>query len=402
MYGYIARQPIFNASKETIGYELLFRDGEANAFPNIDADEATSKLLMQHHLMLGVEKITANKLAFINFSEETLLHQFPTSIKPESMVIEVLETVPASDALLKTLKDLHSKGYQLALDDHDFDEKWDAFLPYITYVKVDIQQFNLMQISKYLRRIAVYPLTLLAERVETAEQFEKLRLLGFSLFQGYFFAKPEMMKQKQIGGNKANLLALMAEASAEQLDFDQLANICQLDLGLSYKLLRFINHSRSSQSKPISSLKHAMVFMGEAELKKFIALLALANLQGDVPDELIRQSLVRAKFCDVLARQLELPANPPSAFLTGLFSNVHVIVEQPQAELLALLPLLPEVKAALLERAGQFGHFLKLTEAFEQADWPLTDKLLASMPKGSQLAELYLEAVSWAERTLTN
>lgn len=402
MYGYIARQPILNANKDTIGYELLFRDGEANAFPNIDADEATSKLLMQHHLMLGVEKITTNKLAFINFSEETLLHQFPTSIKPESMVIEVLETVPASDALLVTLKNLHQKGYLIALDDHDFDEKWDKFLPFITYLKVDIQQFNLMQISRYLRRIAQYPLTLLAERVETAEQFEQLKLLGFSLFQGYWFAKPEMLKHKQIAGNKANLLALMAESSAKQLDFDKLANICQQDLGLSYKLLRFINSAGASHSKPITSLKHAMVYMGEAELKKFIALLALANLQGDAPDELVKQSLVRAKFCDLLAKQQQLTLNPPSAFLTGLFSNVHLIVEQPQADLLAQLPLAAEVKNALLARSGILGHFLQLTEAFEQADWALTDKLKATMSLDAQLADFYLEAASWAEQILSN
>lgn len=398
MYGYIARQPIFNANKETIGYELLFRDGEANAFPNIDADEATSKLLLQHHLMLGVEKITANKLAFINFSEETLLHQFPTAIKPESMVIEVLETVPATDKLLMTLKDLHAQGYQLALDDHDFDEKWDAFLPYITYLKVDIQQFNLMQISRHLRRIAHYPLTLLAERVETAEQFEQLKLLGFQLFQGYLFARPEMLKHKQLNSSKANLLALMAEASASTLDFERLAEICQRDLGLSYKLLRFINHA--GQSQPINSVKHAMVYMGESELKRFLALLALANLQDGVPNELLRQSLVRARFCDALANHARLVANPPSSFLTGLFSNVHLLVEQSQDELLAQLPLVAAVKAALLKREGQFGHFLKLTEAFELADWPLTAELLQGLPVGAELATLYTDAVTWAESIL--
>jgi len=303
MYGYIARQPIFNKDKETIGYELLFRDGEANTFPQIDADEATSKLIMQHHLLMGVEKVTANKLAFINFSEETLLHHFPTSIKPESMVIEVLETVPPTPELLATLKYLKARGYQLALDDHDFDPKWDPFLPFISYLKVDVQQFNLLQISRHLRRVAHYSFTLLAERVETAEQFEKLKLMGFHLFQGYFFARPEMLKHKQLSSNKANLLALMAEASACTLDFERLADICQRDLGLSYKLLRFINHS--GQNQAITSVKHAMVYMGEAELKKFIALLALANLQDGSPDELLRQSLVRARFCDALANHVK-------------------------------------------------------------------------------------------------
>lgn len=398
MYGYIARQPIFNKDKETIGYELLFRDGEANAFPKIDADEATSKLIMQHHLLMGVEKVTANKLAFINFSEETLLHHFPTSIKPESMVIEVLETVPPTPELLATLKYLKELGYQLALDDHDFDPKWDPFLPFISYLKVDVQQFNLLQISRHLRRVADYPFTLLAERVETAEQFEKLKLMGFQLFQGYFFARPEMLKHKQLSSNKANLLALMAEASARTLDFERLADICQRDLGLSYKLLRFINHS--GQSQAITSVKHAMVYMGEAELKKFLALLVLANLQDGAPDELLRQSLVRARFCDALANHVKLIKNPPSSFLTGLFSNVHLIVEQPQDELLAQLPLVPEVKLALLKREGQFGHFLKLTEALEQADWPLTDDLLQSLPEGAELAPMYLEAVAWAESIL--
>lgn len=398
MYGYIARQPIFNKDKETIGYELLFRDGEANAFPKIDADEATSKLIMQHHLLMGVEKVTANKLAFINFSEETLLHHFPTSIKPESMVIEVLETVPPTPELLATLKFLKDRGYQLALDDHDFDPKWDPFLPYISYLKVDVQQFNLLQISRHLRRVADYPFTLLAERVETAEQFEKLKLMGFQLFQGYFFARPEMLKHKQLSSNKANLLALMAEASARTLDFERLADICQRDLGLSYKLLRFINHS--GQSQAITSVKHAMVYMGEAELKKFLALLVLANLQDGAPDELLRQSLVRARFCDALANHIKLTKNPPSSFLAGLFSNVHLIVEQPQDELLAQLPLVPEVKLALLKREGQFGHFLKLTEALEQADWPLTDDLLQSLPEGAELAPMYLEAVAWAESIL--
>lgn len=398
MYGYIARQPIFNATKETIGYELLFRDGEANSFPNIDADEATSKLIMQHHLLLGVEKVTTNKLAFINFSEETLLHQFPTSIRPESMVIEVLETVPPTAELLSTLQSLQQKGYQIALDDHDFDPKWDPFLPYIRYLKVDIQQFNMLEISRCLKRLEQYDFILLAERVETAEQFEQLKSMGFTLFQGYFFARPEMLKHKQISSNKANLLALMAEASAKTLNFEQLAEICQRDLSLSYKLLRFINHSGHSQQ--ISSVKHAMVYMGEVELKKFVALLALANLKDRGPDELLRQSLVRAKFCDALAQCLKLAKNPPSSFLVGLFSNVHLIVEQPLQELLEQLPLLPEVKLALLKREGQLGHFLRLTEAFEQANWPLTDALMRSLPDVTDLTPLFVDSVAWAESVL--
>ncbi|KKO48337.1 histidine kinase [Arsukibacterium sp. MJ3] len=402
MYGYIARQPIFSADKTVYGYELLFRDGELNSFPNIDADEATSKLLLQHHLLLGVERITGNKPAFINFSADTLLHRFPTSINPASTVIEILETVPATAELLAVCQSLHSQGYKLALDDHDFDPKWDEFLPYITYVKVDVLQFNMLQISRYLRRIASYSLVLLAEKVETAEQFEKLKMLGFHLFQGYLFARPEMMKQKQLNSSKANLLLLIAEASKVELDFELLAGICQRDVGLSYKLMRFVNNSQFAARQPISSLKLAMVSMGEPELKKFIALLALANLADGVQDDRLTVALTRARFCDLLAVQKRLSNNPPSAFLTGLFSNVHEIIEQPQQLMLEQLPLQTEIKQALLTHTGLLGQILQLTLAFERGDWQLTINLEQQISGIAELAEVYQDAVRWADSILVS
>jgi EAL and modified HD-GYP domain-containing signal transduction protein len=402
MYGYIARQPIFAADKTVYGYELLFRDGELNSFPNINADEATSKLLLQHHLLLGVESITGNKPAFINFTADTLLHRFPTSINPASTVIEILETVPATPELLAVCQGLHSQGYKLALDDHDFDSKWDEFLPYITYVKVDVLQFNMLEISRYLRRIAGFPLVLLAEKVETAEQFEKLKMLGFHLFQGYLFARPEMMKQKQLSSSKANLLQLITEASKVELDFDVLAGICQRDVGLSYKLMRFVNNSQFAARQPISSLKLAMVSMGEPELKKFIALLALANLADGVQDDRLTVALTRARFCDLLALQKRLSNNPPSAFLTGLFSNVHEIIEQPQQLMLEQLPLQAEIKQALLAKTGLLGQMLQLTLAFERGDWETTINLEQQISGIAELAEVYQEAVRWADNLLTS
>lgn len=155
MYCYLARQPIFDTEKKLHGYELLFRDGVQNSFPDVNADEATSKLITEHHLLMGVEKITGGHLAFINFSAETLIHHFPTSINASSMVIEVLETVPISAELLTACKELHKMGYKLALDDHDFEPRWDIFLPYVSYIKVDVRQFNILQISKYISRIKI-------------------------------------------------------------------------------------------------------------------------------------------------------------------------------------------------------------------------------------------------------
>lgn len=397
MYCYMARQPILDHDKNLYGYELLFRDGESNAFPNINDDEATSKLITEHHLLMGVEKITGGQLAFINFSADTLIHHFPTSINPKSMVIEILETVPISRELMTACRELHRMGYQLALDDHDFDPKWDIFLPYISIIKVDVQQFNLLQISKYVSRVKHYNVTLLAEKVETAAEFNKLRQLGFKLFQGYFFARPEMLKHKKISSNKLNLMLLIAESSKVALDFDQLSHIVERDLGLSYKLLRFVNSASFAREKPIGSLKHAMVYMGEAELKKFIALLALANLSEHSGSELLNMSVVRARFCDQLANLNQDPTNPPTAFLTGLFSLVDALLEQPLSELLDDLPILPEIKTALLEHSGRLGRYLDLAKAFEQANWEMQQQLTRqALTKPIDLSPVYLEAVEWA------
>lgn len=397
MYCYLARQPIFDAKRQLHGYELLFRDGESNAFPNINADEATSKLITEHHLFTGVEKITGGHKAFINFSADTLIHHFPTSIDPNSMVIEVLESVPISTELLAACRELHRMGYQLALDDHDFDPKWDIFLPYVSIIKVDVRQFNILQISKYIHRVKHHNITLLAEKVETQDEFEKLRTLGFALFQGYFFARPEMLKHKKLASSKLNLMLLIAESSQRELNFEKLSGICERDVGLSYKLLRFVNSASHGRGQSIGSLKHAMIYLGEAELKKFVALLALANLSEAGPNELLNMSMTRARFCDRLAAANGDPDNPPAAFLTGLFSLVDAMLEQPLPELLEELPLLGDIKAALLHQHGQLGMYLQFARAFEAGDWQQQELLSQQLQhQVGNLSELYLDSVFWA------
>lgn len=403
MYCYLARQPIFDTEKNLYGYELLFRDGVQNSFPDVNADEATSKLITEHHLLMGVEKITGGHLAFINFSADTLIHHFPTSINPASMVIEVLETVPISSELLTACKELHRMGYKLALDDHDFEPRWDIFLPYISYIKVDVRQFNILQISKYISRVKHHNVTLLAEKVETQQEFEKLRQLGFQLFQGYFFARPEMLKHKKIASSKLNLLLLIAESSKVRLDFEKLSHIVERDLGLSYKLLRFVNSASFAREQAIGSLKHAMVYMGEAELKKFIALLTLANLKEDGPTELLNMSVVRARFCDQLSIKRGDPENPPAAFLTGLFSLVDALLEQPLQDLLNDLPILPEIKAALTAEAGDLGLYLQLAKAFEAGLWQQQQQISSQLfSHAVDLNNMYLEAVSWTAGLLSD
>ena len=399
MYSYVARQAILNVDEEIVGYELLFRDGVENAFPDICPDQATSQILTSNHLTKGLESITDGKCTYINFFEDTLINRFPTSLDPKSVVIEILESVEISEELLDACRALKKQGYKLALDDHNFDPVWDIFLPYIDTIKVDVRQFNMLQISKYVRRIAGFGVKLLAEKVETREEFAQLKTLGFQLYQGYFFARPEIFKSKQIKANKLNLLQLISEAGSRQMNIDKVSQILEQDVALSYKLLRFINSAGFNSNQKITSLKHAIIYMGEAEVKKFISLIALANLSGDKPDEIMVLSLARARFCSHIAQKRGDDENPPTAFLVGMLSLVDALLDETMDTLAAKLPVADEIKQGLIEQTGVLGLYLKLALHYEKAQWDDAETLsMAIRVPINDIHEYYQESLAWADK----
>ena len=402
MYSYVARQPILDPEQQLVAYELLFRDGDSNHFPNINPDQATSNILTNNHLTLGVEQVTGDLPAYINFHADTLIRHFPSFLDPKKIVIEILEDVPISKALLAACKSLKEQGYVLALDDHDFDPKWDVFLPYIDIIKVDVLSISILEVSRYVNRVKPYNKILLAEKVETAQQFEQLKLLGFSLFQGYFFAKPEMLKQKKITTTKQNILELINQASHLTLDFDHISDIFSCDPGLTYKLLRFINSPTYGRSQQITSLKHALVYIGEAELKKFIALLALADLAEDKTSELMRMSLFRASFCEQIGQQLQDSENPPKAFLTGLLSMIDGILDHDIASVVEILPIDPDIKSALLGETTYLTNYLDLAKHFEQGQWLHCESIAQQFGLSMDVCSAaHIEAMSWADSMLS-
>ena len=300
-----------------------------------------------------------------------MINNFPSFLDPNEVVIEILEDVPATDALLAACKLLSEKGYILALDDHDFDPKWQRFFPYISLIKIDILQHSMLNISKFIRANDNSKMTLLAEKVETEQQFEQVKLLGFTLFQGYFFARPEMLKQKKITSTKQNILELIGHASSEKLDFNTMGEIFSSDPGLTYKLLRFINNPCYGRSQEITSLKHALIYIGDIELKKFIALLALADLNQNKPTEIIRLSLIRAKFCEQISLLQKNQENPPKAFLTGILSFIDGILDHALETVLEMLPIHSDIKQALIANNNYLANYLNLARSVEMGDLSL-------------------------------
>ena len=396
MFAYIARQAILNKNKELYAYELLFRDGENNCFPDISPDEATSKILTDSHLDLGLEDISAGKLVFINFHQDTLLHRFPTSLDPKSVVIEVVETVEPTAEVVQACKNIKELGYTIALDDHDFDPKWDVLLPYADIIKVDIVECDEQTLMDNITKYVGSKIKLVAEKIETMAEFEKYRDMGFDYFQGYFFARPEIIKQKKLPTSKLPLIELIGASAAGEFDLDKVNSIIGRDVSLSYKLLRFINNPLVNKTNEISDLRHALNYMGQVEVKKFIALLALANLGDNKPVELIHLSLIRAKFCDLMGQAKSLSNNPPTGFLVGLFSLLDSLLDQPMQDIVEKLPIGENVKAALCGDENELRQFLALIKAFESGYWVGVAKISNQLSLDLRMTQaFYNESLKW-------
>lgn len=396
MFTYVARQAILNKNKELYAYELLFRNGEKNCFPDISPDEATSKILTENHLDLGLEEISAGKPVFINFHQDTLLHRFPMSLDPEKVVIEVLETVEPTQELVLACKAIKDLGYTLALDDYDFDPKWDVLLPYTDIIKVDIVECDEQTLTDNIGRYVGSKIKLIAEKIETTQDFEKYRDMGFDYFQGYFFAKPEIIKQKKLPTSKLSLIELVNASSSVEFDSKKISNIIERDVSLSYKLLRFINNPLVNKYHKICNLHHAINYMGQTEVKKFISLLTLANLGDDKPIELIHLSLVRAKFCELIG-QVKLRAdNPHTAFLVGLFSLLDALLDQTMPVIVEKLPVNEDIKSALCGDESELRQFLALIMAFEAGNWNEIDIIAKRLSIDLEKTQaLYNESLKW-------
>ncbi|AEP28690.1 EAL and HDOD domain-containing protein [Brumicola nitratireducens] len=402
MFSYVARQAIYNVEKRVFAYELLFRDGDSNCFPDMSPDEATSSMIANSHLTVGIEDITFNKPAFINFHKDTLLYRFPSTLDPMNVVIEIVETVEVNDELVQACKHIRDLGYQLALDDYDFAPRWDIFLPFVDYIKVEVEEIE-KQGAAAVAKIQAFNaqgIKVIAEKVETHEQFERFKAMGVKLFQGYFLARPEMIRHRDLNTSLHSVTELVSLSNSPNFDTKEVAKVIEKDVGLAYKLMRFINNPMINKRQKIESLQHAINYMGHVEIKKFIALLALANMRGEKPSELLIQSLVRARFCSLMSIELKLPENPPTSFLLGLFSMLDALLDQQMEHLVEKLPVGEELRDALCKKNidSTMGLQMRACFAFEEANWEEIDYIAIQFElTGERLYTLYYEAMHWAE-----
>ncbi|KAB0458356.1 MAG: EAL and HDOD domain-containing protein [Vibrio toranzoniae] len=400
---YVARQPILNRNKNTLGYELLFRDGERNAYPaHIESNRATYRLIVENFLSVGLNPSIPSSRCFVNFPYQSLIRRLPLSLPKDKVVVEILETCTPTDELLEAVKELYQAGYMIALDDFTSTPEWERFLRYTHIVKLDIMQMGLDEACDLVKAHQGKKFSFLAERVETEQEFQQAKEAGFKFFQGYFFSKPEIIKTKYISPEQVIAMELFQEVCKPDVDFQRVESIVAKDIALSYKLLRFVNTMSPRLEVTISSFRQALVYLGQDKLKMFVSLAVASYVSDKKPKELYGLSLQRAQFCQRMSRYQAFEGHQEQAFMIGLFSLLDALLDLSLENLVEQLPLCKSIKVALLRREGPYGTLLALEESFEHADWQQIDEHCANLGLNVEQVKTELtEARRWSH-TITN
>lgn len=396
---YVARQPVFTADKEIFAYELLFRLGFENMFPQVNGDTATSAVLTNTFFSFGLNEILGGKPGLINFTRKLILQRIPLFFPKEHIIIEVLEDVEPDPEVIQALEEFQARGFRIALDDFIYDKKFIPMLEVCSIIKFDVMLTPLDTLAPLASRLkAAYPVTLLAEKIETYQTFVQAREMGFELFQGYFFARPEILAQKEISTNQITKFKLIDEAGRTDPDLGKLETLIKRDVSVSFKLLKFMNSVYFLRPAPIDTIKEAILVLGITELRKFISLVVLSDLNEEKPSELIRLAVIRARMCELCGTVLKTRFCTEELFTIGLFSAIDAILDMPMYLVLEQLAFSEKIAHALLGFDRQFNQILTLVKGFEKGNW---DHRLYHLYQGkkilTRLPEFYRGAVLMAD-----
>ena len=394
---YIARQPIFDRRLNVIAYELLFRTGLNNIFENSDGTQASSKVIADTFLLFGIEKMTGGKKAFINFTRDILLANYALLLPQKAVVIEILEDVQPDEEIQAVCQELKESGYEIALDDFIDENRFKPLLDFTNILKIDFKETTTEVWKHMVDTYRPMGIELLAEKVETRDEFEQAREMGYDYFQGYFFSKPVIIQGKDIPAFKFNYLKIISEINKPDLDFGSVEGIIKNEIALSYKLLRYLNSAYFGLRVKVSSIRQALALLGEVEIKKWVTLVTLAHMGQDKPDELVSTAIARGKFCELISPEIGFRNRSSDLFLLGMFSVIDAIMDRPLAEILSEISLVEDIEAALLGEENQLKKVYDLNLSYEKGEWKTVTELSARLKLDEvKLPALYLEAVEWA------
>ncbi len=396
---YIARQPIVDGEHRLIAYELLFRHSAYAQSAQVDTDVDAGVSVISNTLCnMGTEWLLRGKLAFVNMETPMLMSSFSTLLPPENVVIEVLETVRITPEILARLQELKEIGYRFALDDFQYLPESEPLLPLATYVKLDVLAHTPEDLAKLVRAIRKYPVKLVAEKVETPEQFRHCRALDFDYFQGYYFARPENIVTRVINPTHATVLQLM-EKVRKDAGIEQLELLFKKDVALTFKLLRYINSAGFGLSCEVQSIRHAVSILGMQPLYRWLSLLLVTAGTGPTSPTLARTAITRGRLCELLGKECLSRADQDNLFIVGVFSLLPALLEITMEQLLDRVVIPDSFADALLHRSGIYGPFLDLVVSVEGGDLERIENLTGVlMLSAGTVNEAHLRALTWVEQ----
>lgn len=400
---WLGRQPILDRNASTVAYELLFRSGGVNTAAVFDDRMATASVINHAFGELGIAAVLGDCRGFINFDTELLMSDVVELLPPERTVIELLESVEITPAVVSRCRELRDRGFSFALDDIvQIDAAHAPILPLVDIVKIDVLGASEAALSGLTAKArAARGATLLAEKVDTRAQADECLDLGFELFQGYFFAKPVVMKGKRADPSKRQLLRLLEQSLDDGIDNAPIEQTFKEAPELVYKLMRLVNSvSVSGARPPLQSLSHALIVLGRRQLQRWLQVLLFAHQgTGAFPSPLLQMAAARGKLLELLAEQASRDTGwRDRAFMTGILSLLDALLEMPMNEILEHISVPHDVRAALLTRDGKLGHLLRVVEALERTDDASVSTLLASGDpcETSELPALQIAALAWS------
>ena len=392
----LARQPIYNHNNQLFAFELLHRNDTAQHAQVTNDFEATSQLLANLCMNSLDEEISANRPIFINVDLEFLTSDSFFSTPPPNLVFEILETMEVSDYSISCIRKLKQQGFTFALDDFELNGQHSKLFPYISYLKIDVQAESLDDVEHYLNNLGHHTFTLLAEKLEDEDSFNRCQQMGFELFQGYYLERPTVITGNKVTASKQVALQLISELSREDIDNDKIAELISTDPRLTFKLLKIINCPLYPFKREIQNIHEAVIMLGVDIIKQWAQILTLVS-ESERPIELFRTLLVRAKTCELYSKSAKL-TNAKDAFTIGLFSGLGAVLNTRLETILKEIRLAPHIKAALIDNHCSEHNVLLLVKAYEKH---LPPKPALTLQQQENLTKHYWQAVKWTDEIMT-
>ena len=394
---YVARQPIMDRHATVRAYELLFRAGPEVGYRG-DGDLAT-RTMLDNTVMFGLDKLTGGLPAFVNCTLDSLTEELVNVLPPDLTVLEILETLEPTPELIAACCKLKSLGYRLALDDFVWKPKFEPLVELADYIKVDLLLSGAAERHKLVQRLKGAKVVLLAEKVETQDQYKQACNEGFTLFQGYYFCRPLLMENRKVPANRLWQLEILQMMRSDWLDLRALTSLVKRDPSLTYRLLRLVNSPMYAIRQEVSSIRSALFAVGEDTFRRIATLAITTDLNGNQPLEILRMAFVRGRFCELAAGLCGLDAT--EQYLLGMLSLLPAMLRMPMAEVTPALPLRKEIRQALESAANAERSLLGWLEFHEQGDWTACGRAAkAAGLNEAVLLRIYAEAVLWAEDSL--